>query len=236
MYCIAFSEDVYAWCLNILYTLANSQISGSQWELHLICCSISNSLLNWAWGYGIIMLCTFLTIHHIKSSFSACRLPPWRSFLKCSPCQIWTKRLARVNLEQTRKSSLLACGTSVVPISHLEFMSSRSLPCYVGMRVLPLAQAVIMSSTEGFLRSPMRWRWAQSIQEPLSAFRSVLEHSSPMLLYGVVSCLQTHTQIFEVIWSFVVLKSLADLVTLDCALCKCANKDLQNAFQCATKV
>lgn len=118
-----------------------------------------------------------------------------------------------VNLEQTSKSSLHARGTSVVTISHLGFMSDRSLPCYVGMRVLPLAEAVILSSAEGSLRSPLLWRWAQEPRHPLGS-RALLPHAA---LWSVFLFSNPHTDFWSNLKFFVVIKSLADLDTLDCA-------------------
>lgn len=177
------------------------------------------------------MLCTFLTIHHIKSSCSACRLPPWR-FLKCSPCQIRTKRLAAWISNKQEK----ALCSLVEPLWFLLLIwnswATAVFPVPWEWECFPWHRRRLWAA----LRVPRGHLCVGDERNPSRNLRSVLEHSSPMLLYGVFSCFRTHARIFEVIWSFVVLKSFADLVTLDCALCERANKDLQNAFHCATKV
>ncbi len=92
-----------------------------------------------------------LIIHCIKSCCSFIEVSYVAKFTQVLSVPNQNKTPSRMNLEQTRKSSLRSHGISVVPFPHLEFMKDCSLPCYIGMREPPLAEAVIMSSANSSL-------------------------------------------------------------------------------------
>lgn len=70
------------------------------------CISFVNPTVNFlAWALSYHNLMYILRIHRIKSCYSfSSRFPPWQSLLKCSPCQIRTKRLAAWILNKQEKA------------------------------------------------------------------------------------------------------------------------------------
>lgn len=99
-----------------------------------------------------------LRINCIKSCCSFIEVSYVAKFTQLLSVPNQNKTPSRMNLEQTRKSSLRSHGISVVPFPHLEFMKDCGLPCYIGLREPPLAEAVIMSSVKSSFRSPLRYR------------------------------------------------------------------------------